>query len=310
MAKKDLTIYIAGHKGMVGSSVLRLLKKKKYSNLLTRTRFELNLIDQKKTFSFLERYKPDIVIIASAKVGGIVANNTKRADFLYENIQIQNNLIHGSYLAGIKKIIFLGSSCVYPRDCNQPIKEKYILSSKLEYTNEPYAIAKIAGIKMCENYNLQYRTNYISLMPCNLYGPNDNYDLIDSHFLPAIIQKIHNAKIYNKKNVYLWGTGKPKREIMHVDDLANACHHFIFNKHIKNSLINIGSGEEYSIKRFAKMISDLIGYKGNIIFDAKMPSGTPRKILDSSLAKKLGWSSKISFKDGLKSVYQEIKDQI
>ena len=253
MINKNSKIFIAGHRGMVGSAILDLLKKKNFKNLITRTKEQLNLLDQTKTFKFLNKNKPEIVIIAAAKVGGIKANNTKRAEFIYENAQVQNNLIHGSYLAGIKKLIFLGSSCIYPRDCKQPIKEDYILNGKLEYTNEPYAIAKILGAKMIENYNAQYGTEYLCLMPCNLYGPNDNYDLDNSHFLPAMIRKLHEAKIQNKKTVIFWGNGKPKRELMHVDDLADACFHFL-SKKTKHCLINIGSGEELTINQYANIL--------------------------------------------------------
>ena len=304
MINKNSKIYIAGHKGMVGSSVLRLLKNKSYKNILTRTRKQLNLINQKQTYKFLKKFKPDVVIIAAAKVGGIKANNQFRADFLYENLQIQNNLIHGSFLAGIKKLVFLGSSCIYPKNSPQPIKEDYLLLSPLEYTNEPYAIAKIAGLKLCENYNKQYDTKYISLMPCNLYGLNDNYDSENSHFLPALIKKIHEAKIKNKKNVLIWGDGKPKRELMYVDDLSNAILYFL-NKNIKKSIINIGSNEEYTISKFAKLISKEIGYKGGFRFDSSKPNGTMRKILDSSYANKLGWFPKIKFDDGIKKIYKD-----
>ena len=287
---------------MVGSAIVRLLKKKSYKNLILKTKKQLDLLDQSKTFNFLKKNKPDVVIICSAKVGGIKANNTLKAEFIYQNLQIQNNLIHGSYLAGVKKLIFLGSSCIYPKFSKQPIKENYLLSDYLEKTNEPYAIAKIAGLKMCESYNFQYNTNYLCLMPCNLYGPNDNYDLETSHFLPALIRKVHEAKINNRKSVNLWGNGLAKRELLHVDDLADACLFFL-KKNIKDSIINIGSGEEYRIKDYLKIIMDNLNCDLKIDYDLSKPNGTPRKILDISLAKSYGWRSKIKFIKGLKSTY-------
>src|SRR6056300_1213103 len=246
MINKKSKIYIAGHKGMVGSSLVRLFQKKGYTNLLTRTKKQLNLLDQSKTYAYLKKQKPDAVIIAAAKVGGIHANNEYRADFIYQNLQIQNNLIHGSYLAGVKKLIFLGSSCIYPRDCKQPIKEEYLLTGPLEQTNEPYAIAKIAGLKMIENYNRQYKTNYLCLMPCNLYGPRDNYDLNSSHFLPALIKKCMHAKKNNHSYVEIWGDGSAKRELLFVDDASEAILFFL-KKKTSDSLINIGTGVDYSI---------------------------------------------------------------
>ena len=291
---------------MVGSSLIRLFQKKGYTNILTRTKKQLDLLDQSKTYAYLNKQKPDAVIIAAARVGGIHANNEYRADFIYQNLQIQNNLIHGCYLAGVKKLIFLGSSCIYPRDCKQPIKEEYLLTGPLEQTNEPYAIAKIAGLKMIENYNRQYKTKYLCLMPCNLYGPNDNYDLNNSHFLPALIRKIHEAKISNKDKVELWGDGSPKRELMHVDDLANSCLYFLKNN-TSNYLLNIGSGEEYSIKVFAQKISKIIGYEGNIVFNNRFPNGTPRKVLNTSIANNIGWKSKILFDKEIKNIYNDFK---
>ena len=304
MINKKSKIYIAGHKGMVGSSLIRLFQKKGYTNLLTRTKKQLNLLDQSKVYAYLKKQKPDALIIAAARVGGIYANNKFRADFLYQNLQIQNNLIHGSYLAGVKKLIFLGSSCIYPKNSKQPIKEEYLLTSELEYTNEPYAIAKIAGLKMCENYNKQFKTNFICLMPCNLYGKNDNYDVRNSHFLPAVFKKILDAKKNNKKDVVLWGNGKPKRELLFVDDLARACIFFL-KKKTQDRLINIGSGEEYSIKQYAIKISKLLNYKCNFIFDTSMPNGTMRKLLDSSLAKKYGWTPETSFDKGMKITIED-----
>ena len=274
--------------------------------MITRTKKQLDLLDQSKTYAYLKKQKPDAVIIAAARVGGIHANNVYRADFIYQNLQIQNNLIHGSYLAGVKNLIFLGSSCIYPRNCKQPIKEEYLLTGPLEQTNEPYAIAKIAGLKMIENYNRQFNTKYLCLMPCNLYGPNDNYDLNSSHFIPALIRKFHEAKITKKESVELWGDGSPKREIMHVDDLADSCLYFL-RKPTKNSLLNIGSGEEYSIKDFANKVAKVIKYDGNIIFDKKFPNGTPRKVLDSSTANNLGWKSKILFDKKIQSIHDDFK---
>ena len=291
---------------MVGSSLLRLFKKKGYTNLLTRSKKQLNLLDQSKTYAYLKKQKPDAVIIAAARVGGIHANNEYRAEFIYQNLQIQNNLIHGSYLAGVKKLIFLGSSCIYPRDCKQPIKEEYLLTGPLEQTNEPYAIAKISGLKMIESYNRQYKTNYLCLMPCNLYGPNDNYDLNNSHFLPALIRKIHAAKINNIDKVELWGDGSPKRELMHVDDLANSCIFFL-TKPVKGYLLNVGSGEEYSIKVFAQKISKIIDYNGDIFFNKSFPNGTQRKVLDSSIAKNLGWKNKLLFDQAIENIYNDFK---
>ena len=289
---------------MVGSSIFKLLKSKGYKNIITRTRKQLNLLNQKDTLVFLEKYKPESVIIAAARVGGINANNQYRADFLYENLQIQNNLIHGSFISGINKLIFLGSSCIYPKSCKQPIKEEYLLTSKLEKTNEPYAIAKIAGLKLCENYNKQYNKNYLCLMPCNLFGPNDNYDLDNSHFLPAIIRKVHEAKIKNLKNITIWGDGKPKRELMYVDDLANAIFFFL-KRNINEHFINIGSGMEYTISNYVDLVIKEIGFKGSIKFNKKMPNGTMRKIMDSSLAQKYGWKTKYNFKEALKKTYTD-----
>lgn len=306
MINKKSKIYIAGHKGMVGSSLLRLFEKKGYTNVVTRTKTQLNLLNQSKTFSFLKKYKPDAVIIAAARVGGIHANNKFRADFIYQNLQIQNNLIHGSYLAGIKKLIFLGSSCIYPRDCKQPIKEEYILTSSLEQTNEPYAIAKIAGLKMIENYNKQHNTNYLCLMPCNLYGPGDNYDLNSSHFLPALLSKCMNAKKNNLNFVEIWGNGKALREVMFVDDLAEAILFFLKKKTVHH-FINIGTGIEYSISEYFKIISETVGLNAKIKFNKSMPNGTPRKLLDKSIAEKYGWSHKVKLIEGIEKTIYDFK---
>lgn len=297
MSLKKSKIYVAGHNGLVGSAIIRRLKFFGYKNIITIERERLDLTNQLKVLKFLKKTKPKFIIIAAAKVGGINANNKYRADFIYENLSIQNNLIHGAYLNKIKNIIFLGSSCVFPRNCKQPIKEKYLLNGALEYTNEPYAIAKIAGIKLCENFNLQYNTNYKCLMPSNTYGPGDNYDLETSHFYPALIKKILHAKKKMKKNIILWGTGRAKRELIYVDDLADACIYFM-NKKTKENLINIGVGKDYTIKKYAEFISKYLNYPIQIKFDKKKPDGTKRKLLDISVAKRYGWSPKVSLKSG------------
>tara|TARA_B100000767_G_scaffold21482_1_gene19244 strand:+ start:1013 stop:1945 length:933 start_codon:yes stop_codon:yes gene_type:complete len=306
MVNKRSTIYIAGHKGLVGSAIVRKLKEKGYKNLVTKTRRDLDLLDQKKVFQFIKKIKPNFIFLAAAKVGGIHHNNIKRAEFIYENLTIQNNIIHSAYKCGVKDIIFLGSSCVYPRNCKQPIKEEYLLSGKLEGTNEPYAIAKIAGIKMCENYNLQYKTNYKCLMPTNTFGPNDNYHKVNSHFFPALIRKINNIKKNNKKNLIIWGDGSAKREIIYVDDLADACVYFM-NKKIKETVINIGSGKEYRVKDYAKKYLEILLPNKKIIikYDKTKPNGTPRKILDISLAKKYGWTAKANLKEAIIATYKD-----
>ena len=306
MIKKTDKIFLAGHNGLVGSAILRLLRKRKYQNIIVRERYKLDLFDQKKVNNFLKKTKPKIVIIAAAKVGGIKANNKYRADFINENLQIQNNLIHGSHINGIDNLIFLGSSCVYPKLSKLPIKEKYLLSGFLEYTNEPYAIAKIAGIKMCENYNIQYNRNYISLMPTNTFGPKDNYNLNSSHFIPAILKKIYLAKINNKNYIELWGTGKPKREVIYVDDLASAVIHFM-KVRPKDKLINIGSTKEYSIKDYANKIIKILNFKMKVKFDNnKKFDGVYSKILDTNLAKKYGWKPKILFKNAILKTYKDL----
>ena len=300
--KKDTKIYIAGHRGMVGSAILRKLKKEGFNNFVLRTSKELNLVNQKAVEDFFEIEKPDYVFLAAAKVGGIQANNTFRADFLYENLMIQNNVIHSSYLNKVKKLLFLGSSCIYPKLAPQPLKEEYLLTGELEYTNEPYAIAKIAGIKLCENYRKQYGCNFISVMPTNLYGPNDNYDLKNSHVLPALLRKFHEAKIRNNKSVEVWGTGTPKREFLHVDDLADACY-FLMENYSGNDFINIGTGEDLSIKKLAELIQKIVGYTGTIKWNTDKPDGTPRKLMDVTKLNNLGWEYAISLEDGIKEVY-------
>ena len=302
MINKNSLIFVSGHNGLVGSSLIRRLNFYGYKNIIFKTRNQLDLRNQTKVLNFFKNNKISAVINAAGTVGGIYANNKYRADFIYNNLAIQNNIIHACYQNKVKSLIFLGSSCIYPRNSKQPIKEKYLLTGELEQTNEPYAVAKIAGIKMCEAYNFQYKVNYKCLMPCNLYGPNDNYDHKRSHFLPALLSKIHHAKIYKKKSITIWGTGKPKRELLYVDDLADACIYFL-NKKTKETLINIGSGLEISIFDYAKFIIKKLKIKVNIEYDLSKPDGTPRKIVDSSIAKKYGWKPKTNFADGLKKTY-------
>ncbi|RPG99822.1 MAG: GDP-L-fucose synthase [Candidatus Pelagibacter sp. TMED118] len=303
MGKKS-KIFVAGHNGLVGSAVLRLLKLKGYKNIIVKNRKELDLTNQNEVNNFLKKEKPKKIIIAAAKVGGIVANNKYRAEFIYENLSIQTNIIHSAYVNKIKDLVFLGSSCVYPRNCKQPIKEEYLLTGLLEYTNEPYAIAKIAGIKMCENYNKQYKTNYKCLMPCNTYGINDNYDSETSHFFPALIKKIYNHSKKNKKTITLWGTGTPKRELIYVNDLAEACIYFM-NKKTNHSLINIGTQREMTIKQYANFIKKKLNIKINIKFDLnKSLDGTPRKILNCSVARSYGWRSKTPLELGFNETFK------
>lgn len=304
--EKSAKIYVAGHRGMVGSAIVQKLEKTGFTNILTRTSKELDLRDQLATTSFLEKEKPDYVFLAAAKVGGIVANNTYRADFLYENLQIQNNLIHGSYLVGVKKLLFLGSSCIYPKLAPQPLKEEYLLTGLLEHTNEPYAIAKIAGIKMCEAYRDQYGCNFISVMPTNLYGPNDNYDLVNSHVLPAMIRKFHEAKINGNPEVELWGTGKPMREFLHADDLAEACL-FLMENYNEAQFVNIGTGVDVTIKELAEIIKGIVAYTGNIHWNTDKPDGTPRKLMDVSKLHNLGWKHRIALNDGIDMVYKDFQ---
>lgn len=305
MIKKNSRIYVAGHKGLVGSSVLKILREKGFKNVFFKTSQELDLRNQEKVFNYIKKIRPEGVIICAAKVGGIKVNNERKADFIYDNLSIQNNIIHGSFKAGVKNLVFLGSSCIYPKFSKQPIKEEYLLTGKLEPTNESYAIAKIAGIKLCESYNHQYRTNYKCLMPSNLFGPNDNYNSNNSHFFPAFIKKLYLGKIQKKEKILFWGTGRPKRELTFVDDVAEACVFFL-NKKTKDVLINIGSGFELSIKQYADYVARIIGYKSKIIFDGnKMMDGTERKLVDCTLAKEYGWKSKFSFSKGFKITYQD-----
>ncbi len=341
--KKESKIYIAGHRGLVGSALLENLKSKGYQNIVTKTHKELDLTNQKDVEEFFSKEKPDYVFLAAAKVGGIIANNVYRADFIYENLMIQNNVIHQSYLNNVKKLLFLGSTCIYPKNCPQPMKEGYLLTDELEYTNEPYAIAKIAGIKMCESYNLQYDTNYISVMPTNLYGPNDNFDLEKSHVLPALIRKIHLAKLLsenkfdevvsdlgvsnideakdylskfgvNENSVEIWGTGKPKREFLWSKDMADACVFIMENRNfedtfskddseIRNTHINIGTGEDVSISELAMIIKSIIGFNVELVFNAEKPDGTLRKLTDVSKLNDLGWRHKMNLENGIKEMY-------
>ena len=304
--KKD-KIFLAGHQGLVGSAIFKLLKKRGYKNIIVESKKNLDLLDQNKVLKFLEKKKPKIVIVAAAKVGGIKANNLYKADFIRENLMIQDNLIHGSFLNNIKNLIFLGSSCVYPVDCKRPIKENYLLTGELEKTNEPYAIAKIAGIKMCESYNNQYKTNYICLMPTNTFGPNDNYNLQSSHFIPAILRKIYLANKNKKNYIKLWGTGSAKREVIYVDDLADAVIYFM-NKKVHNTLINIGTSNEKTIKEFVKFILNVLGKKMKIIFDNnKKLDGMKSKVLNTSLAKKYGWYPKIKLEDAILKTYLDLE---
>ena len=301
---KNSKIFLAGHKGLVGSSILRYLKKKKYKRIFTIDKDELNLTNQLKTQKYLKNIKPDFVIIAAAKVGGINANQNLKAEFIYNNIMIQTNLIHASYKVGVKKLIFLGSSCIYPKFCKQPIKEEYLLSGKLEPTNDAYAVAKIAGLKMCEAYNFQYNLNYICLMPTNLYGPNDNYNLENSHFFPALISKIYDAKINNKKIIKIWGNGLAKRELMYVNDLSEACEFFL-KKRTRHTLINIGSGDEKTITAYAKFICKKLGIKLKFDYDRTKPTGTPRKKLNLQLSKSYGWKAKTSLSKGFDITFKD-----
>jgi GDP-L-fucose synthase len=305
--EKHAKIYIAGHHGMVGSALIRNLKANGFTNIIFRTSSELDLREQQAVRDFFKKEKPDHVFLAAAKVGGIHANNTFRGAFIYDNLMIQSNVIHESYLSGVKKLLFLGSTCIYPKLAPQPLKEEYLLSGKLEPTNEPYALAKIAGIVMCDAYRAQYNCNFISVMPTNMYGPNDNYDLNNSHVLPALLRKFHNAKAKNEPFVTIWGSGKPKREFMHVDDLAEACF-FLMQNHNEPGFVNIGTGEDISIGDLALMIKKIVGYEGGIKNDLTQPDGTPRKLTDVSKLHALGWKHKISLEDGLKKVYADVKD--
>jgi GDP-L-fucose synthase len=302
--EKGAKIYIAGHRGMVGSAIYRKLEKEEYNNFITRTSKELDLRNQQQVADFFEQEKPDYVFLAAAKVGGILANNTYRAEFLYDNLQIQNNIIHHSYLNGVKKLMFLGSSCIYPKLAPQPLKEEYLLTGLLEHTNEPYAIAKIAGIKMCDAYRDQYGCNFISVMPTNLYGYNDNYHPQNSHVLPALIRRFHEAKEQNAPSVTIWGSGSPKREFLFADDLADACYYLMQN-YDEPGLVNIGTGEDISIKDLAVLVKKIIGYEGEIEFDTTKPDGTPRKLMDVTKIHNKGWKHKIGLEEGINLAYND-----
>jgi len=312
---KNSKIYIAGHRGLVGSAIVKNLESKDYTNLVYRTHKELDLLDSNAVAEFFENEKPEYVILAAAKVGGIVANNTYRADFIYENLQIQNNVIHQAYVNKVTKLLFLGSTCIYPKLAPQPMPEDCLLTSPLEYTNEPYAIAKIAGIKMCESYNLQYGTNFISVMPTNLYGPNDNFDLETSHVLPALLRKMHEAKVNNTPKVEIWGSGKPRREFLYSEDMADACVFILENrdfkdtydedtKEIRNTHINIGTGVDISIKELALTIKKIVGYEGELYFNDTKPDGTMVKLTDPSKLHGLGWKHKVELQEGISTVYE------
>ncbi len=301
--EKTSKIYVAGHRGLVGSAIVRRLTDGGYRNLVTATHRELDLEDQRATRAFFEKEKPDYVILAAAKVGGIHSNNTYRADFIYRNLMIECNTIHSAYLSGVERLLFLGSSCIYPRDCPQPIKETYLLTGALEKTNEPYAIAKIAGINLCESYNSQYGTQYLSAMPTNLYGPFDNFDLENSHVLPALMRKAHEAKLRQDDTLPVWGSGKPRREFLYVDDMADACV-FLMESDIGQGLFNIGTGVDVEIGKLAEMIKACVGFEGELVFDPTKPDGTPRKLMDVSKMSALGWTAKTPLEEGLEKTYR------
>lgn len=300
---KHARIFVSGHRGMVGSALVRRLAQGGYNDVVTRTRAELDLLDQRAVHTFLSAEKPDYIFVAAAKVGGIQANNAYRAEFLYENLQIEANLIHGAHLAGVQRMMFLASSCIYPRDCPQPIKEDYLLTGPLEATNEPYAIAKIAGIKLAESYNRQYGRQYVSVMPTNLYGPNDNYDLASSHVLPALIRKAHDARERGDAEYVVWGTGAPRREFLYVDDLADACV-FLMERGYDGPLVNIGSGEDVTIRELARIVMEVVDFRGQVTYDSSKPDGTPRKLLDVSRLASLGWTARTPLLDGIRLAYR------
>lgn len=306
---KNAKIYVAGHRGMVGSAIVRNLETKGYSNIVCKSHAELDLLDQSAVNSFFQKEKPDYVFLAAAKVGGIHANNTLRGEFIYQNLIMEANIIHAALQAGVQRLLFLGSSCIYPRDCPQPIKEEYLLTGLLEATNEPYAIAKIAGIKLCESYNNQYGTQYVSVMPTNLYGPNDNYDLNNSHVLPALIRKAHEAKHQGKKELIVWGSGRPMREFLYVDDMAGACI-FLMESNVREGLFNVGTGEDVTIRDLAETVMNVVGYEGEIVFDASKPDGTPRKLLNVDRMRQLGWQAQTSLRDGIAYAYSDFLNSV
>lgn len=301
---KNIKIYIAGHQGMVGSAIERRLSSTGYANLVSRAHAELDLTNQAAVTRFIQHEKPDYIFLAAGKVGGINANNTYRAEFIYQNLMIEANIVHAAWQAGIQRLLFLGSSCIYPRDCPQPIKEDYLLSGPLEQTNEPYALSKIAGVKLCESYNRQYGTQYISAMPTNLYGPNDSYDLNNSHVLPALIRKAHEAKVRGDEALVVWGSGKPMREFLYVDDMADACV-FLMEQGISDGLFNVGTGKDVTIRELAETVMSVVGFHGRIEFDASKPDGTPRKLLNVDRMRELGWQAKTSLRDGIVMAYAD-----
>lgn len=307
---KQAKIYIAGHRGMVGSAIARHLQDLGYTNIITRTHAELDLTNQASILEFLVKEKPHYIFLAAAKVGGIQANNVYRADFIYQNLMMEANVIHSAFQAGVQRLLFLGSSCIYPRDCAQPIKEEYLLTGPLEPTNEPYAIAKIAGIKLCESYNRQYGTQYVSVMPTNLYGPNDNYDLNNSHVLPALLRKVHEAKLCGDNSYVVWGSGKPKREFLYVDDMAEACVFLMEHTNIVDGLFNVGTGQDITIRELAETVLSVIDFKGDIVFDSSKPDGTPRKLLDVSRMRELGWEAKTSLRAGIAKAYADFLSKV
>jgi GDP-L-fucose synthase len=305
---RDAKIYVAGHRGMVGSAIVRKLSSLGYTNVVTRTHAEVDLVSQQAVMEFLGSEKPDYIFMAAAKVGGIHANNTLRADFLYQNLMIETNVVHAAWQAGVQRMLFLGSSCIYPRDCPQPIREDYLLTGPLEQTNEPYAIAKIAGVKLCESYNRQYGTQYVSAMPTNLYGPNDSYDLNNSHVLPALIRKTHEAKLRGDGELVVWGSGKPMREFLYVDDMAEACV-FLMENGVSDGLFNIGTGEDVTIRELAETVMDAVGFEGTIVYDSAKPDGTPRKLLNVDKMKDLGWSASTGLRDGIAKAYADFQER-
>jgi GDP-L-fucose synthase len=304
MMDRSARIYVAGHRGLVGSALVRRLEQGGYANILVRTHAELDLLDQAATSAFLEREKPDFIFLAAAIVGGINANNSFRADFIYQNLMVEANVIHGAWRAGVKRLCFLGSSCIYPRDCPQPIKEEYLLTGPLEQTNEPYAVAKIAGIKLCESYNRQYATQYFSAMPTNLYGPNDHYDPNNSHVLPALIRKAHEAKQRGDSEIVVWGSGRPRREFLYVDDLADACV-FLMDQGVTDSFYNIGTGTDVTIRELAEIVMSVVGFSGKIVFDTSKPDGTPRKLLDVRRLREIGWQARTPLHEGIALAYRD-----
>ncbi len=306
---KQAKIYVAGHRGMVGSAIVRRLARAGYGNVVARTHAELDLTDQAAVSGFFEREKPDYVYLAAAKVGGIQANNTFRGEFIYQNLMMEANVVHAAMRAGVQRLLFLGSSCIYPRDCPQPILEDYLLTGPLEPTNEPYAIAKIAGIKLCESYNRQYGTRYVSAMPTNLYGPNDNYDLNNSHVLPALIRKAHEARLRGDRQLVVWGSGRPMREFLYVDDMADACV-FLMERDIGEGLFNVGTGQDVTIRELAEMVMSVVGFEGEIVFDSSKPDGTPRKLLNVDRLGQLGWKAQVGLRDGIALAYADFLSKV